>query len=510
MKTTSVADASVGEGSYRSVLKATTLLGGASAINMLVGIFRAKAVALLLGASGMGVMGIYLSISGLATTLASCGLNYSGVRELAEAGASEDEERIRRTLKTFRSMTLWLAFLGTAALAACAWPVSVASFGNSSYAAGTAFIALTVALNLIGNYHVAVIQASGRAARVASYNVISGVMGSLIAVVIFLLMREDGIIPALMAGALVQALLAMWLARGHTFPKPGAATSFAPEIARRMLKVGVLMVGIGFLAGLALFLVRAIIVRSHGEAGAGLFQAAYGLSGMYAGYILGAMGTDFLPRLSAVSTDHAKMNTLINEQTVVALWMGLPGVVVTIVMAPLLIPLFYSQEFKGAIPALQWMAVGVFGRLLSWPLSFSLIVRNQANWSLLGELTAHGVHLLVLWFTLSHLGLSAAGVASVVSYAVYTLMLYRLLHAQTGQSWSRDVWAALSGGIVLILSVLVTSLCIPHPWQWVFGGCLIVLSCLLSIKCLSEVSGVTHSAVIRRLNSLFGMRRPVP
>ena len=93
-------------GSYRCILHATSLLGGAAAANVLIGMVRSKFVAVLLGPAGVGMIGIYQSITGLVSTVACCGLNYSAVRELSEASAAGDEDRVKEAVRTFRSLSL--------------------------------------------------------------------------------------------------------------------------------------------------------------------------------------------------------------------------------------------------------------------------------------------------------------------------------------------------------------------------------------------------------------------
>src|SRR6478672_6250576 len=70
--------------SYGQILKSSALIGGSSAMNIVLGILRTKAMAVLLGPAGMGLMGLYGSIADLARTIAGMGINTSGVRQIAE------------------------------------------------------------------------------------------------------------------------------------------------------------------------------------------------------------------------------------------------------------------------------------------------------------------------------------------------------------------------------------------------------------------------------------------
>jgi PST family polysaccharide transporter len=62
----------VSTSSYGQILKSSSIVGGAQAINYVVGLLRTKAVALLLGPSGVGLVGLYVSAIGLVGTFAQC------------------------------------------------------------------------------------------------------------------------------------------------------------------------------------------------------------------------------------------------------------------------------------------------------------------------------------------------------------------------------------------------------------------------------------------------------
>src|SRR5947207_2017819 len=66
--------------SYGDILKSSALIGGSAAISMVFGIIRTKVMALLLGPSGIGLIGVYNSISELARGIAGLGIKSSGVR----------------------------------------------------------------------------------------------------------------------------------------------------------------------------------------------------------------------------------------------------------------------------------------------------------------------------------------------------------------------------------------------------------------------------------------------
>ena len=111
-----------GRASYLDILRSSALIGGASILTILVGIVRTKAVAVLLGPAGVGLMGLFNAICDLAIAVAGMGAGSSGVRQIAEAVGSGDERRIARTVKALRRTVPVLGLLGGTALMLLARP----------------------------------------------------------------------------------------------------------------------------------------------------------------------------------------------------------------------------------------------------------------------------------------------------------------------------------------------------------------------------------------------------
>ena len=93
--------------SKTQILKSTAVFGSAQIIIVLVGIFRTKILAILLGPIGVGISGLYQSVLDLFKTASGLGLGYSGVRDIAEASATKNNNRISVVILTLRR---WLFY----------------------------------------------------------------------------------------------------------------------------------------------------------------------------------------------------------------------------------------------------------------------------------------------------------------------------------------------------------------------------------------------------------------
>ena len=64
----------------KELLKSTSIIGGTQIFIILLGIFRTKIIALLLGPAGLGFLGLLQSIVDIVRSSTSFGINYSAVK----------------------------------------------------------------------------------------------------------------------------------------------------------------------------------------------------------------------------------------------------------------------------------------------------------------------------------------------------------------------------------------------------------------------------------------------
>jgi len=209
------------------------------------------------------------------------------------------------------------------------------------------------------------------------------------------------------------------------------------------------------MSGCVFYLLRALLIREIGLQGVGLYQAAYTLSIVYIGVIMNAMGTDFYPRLTAVAGDNAACNRLVNEQTEVGLLLAAPAVIATLTFAPLAIQIFYSAQFIPAYDVLRWQMLGVFLRLVVWPIIFVIQAKGKGKTFFCTELAANVAHVGLIWAGISLFGLEGTGMAFFILYIFYTLMILTVVHHLSGFLWSA---ANLRLGFILSFCVMVAFL----------------------------------------------------
>ncbi len=430
------------EKSYSQIVKSSVLIGGSSALNIGFGIIRTKAMAVLLGPSGYGLLGIYDSICLLTRTVGGMGINTSGVRQIAAAVGTGDSHRIACTVITLRRVAFYTGALGALLLLVLSKPVSLLTFGNSQHMAAIALLSLAAFFGDVSAGQGAVIQGMRRIGDLARINVLGAFYGTVFSIVIVYLyyrhgVAEQGVVPALVCVAAMGILTSWWYAR-KVRVEPVQVT--VPQVmgeAAELLKLGVVFMASGLMSLGAGYLIRIFALREISAEAAGFYQAAWVFGGYYVGFILQAMGADFYPRLTAVARKNQECNRLVNEQAEVGLLTACPGVLATLTFAPLVIALFYSAKFGPAVEILRWFCLGMTLRVASWPMGFILLARGERKIFFWTELLSNLVLIGLTWLGIKLFGLNGIGMAFFGNYVVYFTGIYCVVRRLCGFRWSK-------------------------------------------------------------------------
>ena len=172
--------------SYRGILKSTSLIGGASVISILISMVRIKFVAILLGPSGVGLLSIYTQITTLVSSATGMGIGNSGVRQVAEAVGTGDDDRIARTVITLRRMVWLTGGLGLLVMVLLCIPISRVSFKSDDYAWPIALLGLTMLFSSIAVGQSCVLRGTRRIADISRITVIGALNGTIISIPCFI------------------------------------------------------------------------------------------------------------------------------------------------------------------------------------------------------------------------------------------------------------------------------------------------------------------------------------
>ncbi len=423
---------------YGDIIRSMSVIGLSQLISIGLSILRIKVLAVLLGPNGVGLFGLYNVILDLGAGIAGMGVQSSGVRQVAVSVAEGDSARIAIVAQTITRLSLLLGIVGAVLLFILSGPVSLLTFGDEANAPAIGLLSAALFLRIIAGSPFAILQGNRRMGDLARMTVLGAVLNTIVAIVLVYFLGEAGVVWSLVAMALTSWLAAIWYGRKVILPKIVLTVSSFSAETRMLLGLGFAFMASGILTAGAALIIRVLIVQHDGVEAAGNYQAAWALGGIYVGFILQAMGTDFYPRLSGLAEDHEAANRLVNEQARVSMLLAGPGLLATIALSPIVITLFYSSAFADAVPVLRWLCLGMLLRVMAWPMGYLILAKGKQAMFFWTEVAATAVHVGLAYFLVNTIGVAGAGIAFAGLYLWHGVLIAVLVGRLTGFVWSGE------------------------------------------------------------------------
>jgi PST family polysaccharide transporter len=472
--------------SYKQIIKSTGIFGGSQVVTILLGIIRSKVLALLLGASGLGLISIYQNILDLIRSISVFGIDTTGVREIATAGGSENKEELIETISLIDKCILSLAFLGAFICLVFSYPISLWAFGDASYALNIALLSVCTFFSVLAIGQTVILHGL----RQIEYMVKAAIWGNTCALIIGLLLYFiwgiDGIIPALILMSIVVYLLTYYYRRKTNLDRVSISFSALLNKGASVFRVGFFIVASSAITYAGGVFIRSLLTQDLGLSSVGLLQAVTSISGIYLALILKSMGSDFYPRLCTIIDDDAKTSKLINEQTYIVLIVSVPLIIALLMCSKLVLAMLYSSEFITASSLLNWHILGTFFKVVSWPIAFILLAKGKGIIFFISEMLYLAVYMGVTYLLHSVFNLEAVGIAYLIAYIVYLFTIYILGIRLSAFSWTVENFRIVLISLILVLLAFYVSQ-FYKEYNILVGIPLFIISCTYSVFKLNKV-----------------------
>ncbi|RME96431.1 MAG: O-antigen translocase, partial [Bacteroidetes bacterium] len=351
---------------YQSIFKATSLFGGVQVLQIVISIIRSKAIAVLLGPAGMGIVGLLTSGAQMVAGLSNLGLGTSAIKDVSAAHAAGDKRQIGLTIAVFRK---WIWVTGTfgMVLVILLSPIlSYLSFGDYSYTWAFALISLTLLVNQLTTGYTVLLRGLRRLRHMASGSVVGSFLGLVLTLPLYYFFGIKGIVPAIILTSLIGWGVMRHFASEIDYAQVVVGWKESWSKGKGMLKMGLHLSISGIAAAVVAYAIRAFLSQTGSVAHVGFYVAGFAIINTYVGMIFNAMGTDYYPRLSGLVGDHQAFKNCISQQAEVALLILGPILCVFIVFLEIGILILYSSDFLPIVNMLQWAAIGVLFKAGSW------------------------------------------------------------------------------------------------------------------------------------------------
>lgn len=483
---------SVKQSSYRQIMKATSIFGGVQVFNIIISIIRSKFVAVLLGPAGMGIAGLLTSTIGLIGSITNFGLGSSAVRNVSVAVATENGEKIRTTVSIIRRLVWITGLLGTIVTIFLSPFLSRLTFGNSNYSTAFIFISITLLLSQLTAGQSVILQGMRKIKNLAKADVAGMLVGLFISIPIYYKLGTTGIVPAMIISSFLSLFFSWFFASKINIAKVSVEKPIFKSESITMLKMGFMLSLSGIIPVVASYVIRIFIGRTGGVEQVGFYTSGFAIINTYVGMIFTAMGTDYYPRLTEVSSDNNKTKNVINEQAEIAILIIAPILAAFLTYINWAVILLYSNKFLPVTGMIHWAALGMFFKTVSWTIGFVFLAKGSSRLFFWSELGAN-IYLLILNIVgYKFFGLNGLGISFLIGYVLLFLQNFIVAKINYAFNFDKAFYKLFTIQFLFGLICFITVEKINSPFSYIVGSIFIFLSLIYSFIELNKRLGISQ------------------
>ena len=472
-------------GSYGHVLKYTSLFGGVQVLSIMIGLVRNKAMAMILGAGGMGFNALFTSMQNFASQCTNLGISFGAVPRLSELHERQEDEMLRYYIQVIRLWSIIAALLGVVFCVVVSPLVNLLSFTWGDHTLHYAMLALAVAMGAITGGETAIMKATRQLGKVAKAQILTVIAALFVSVPLYYCYGHSGVVPAIVLIAFVTMIITLSYSY-YSFP-------FRFYFCRSMLRdgVGMIRLGMAFIVAAAIGSASEMAIRSYlnvvaGMDDVGLYNAAFMITITYSGLVFSAMETDYFPRLSGVANDMEVTNDMVNKQIEVSLLLLAPMLVALLAGLPVLIPMLFSSEFLPMVEMAQIAVLAMYFKVLTMPVAYITLARRLSLSYLLLETSYFVVLVVAIVCCYQWWGLWGTGLAIVIAHVAENLLVMGYAMWKYGYRITSSVVSYATSQMVIGFTAYAVTLLFDGWGYWITEAALTIVSTAYSVYVLRQ------------------------
>lgn len=407
----------------KKIFKVTALSGLLTLLKMIMGFIIAKIIAIYTGPAGMAMLGqiqsIINSFNGIINSPVSSGI----VRFTAE----NHSRGYDKCSPWWRASLEWMIVLCAVLI-----PLGVLSsdllstwlLQTPDYSWTICLIVIFLPLSALGTFIISIINGLESYRRYITLIMISVIISSAIMV---LMIIYAGIRGALIAAIIQSSLIGLIMLIGN-IKQPWFMLHYlwgeTHSKARKDIAGYIIMaITTAITAPLSLILVRNLIITQVGWEQAGQWQAVWKISEVYLSVITIALGTYYLPKLSALIGSEIIIKE-INRTAIYVIPFAIILASIVYIFRDFIIHILFTPDFKPARDLFMIQLCGDVIKIASWLYAYPMLSRGATKWYVLTEILFAITFVAFAWLFINIVNNAhGANYAYLLNYIIYLLFI---------------------------------------------------------------------------------------
>lgn len=390
-------------------------------IKMISGFINVKVVAVLIGPSGIALLGQLTNFCSILLSVSTGGINSGITRYIAEY--KDSPARYIPYIRTGFWITTILSFATGIILITGAGYFSKIILKDAYYKPVFIIFGCTIIMYALNAFLLSVINGRKEFKLYVLINIASSICSLIFSVILAV---SFGLYGALIAAVTFQSVVflitLLILVRSKWFQWSYFTGRFSKLAAIRLSHYSVMELVSAATVPVSQLLLRDYIVTHENIVNAGLWEGINRISGMYLLVITASLGVYFLPRIAELKTNGELRNEIFETYKLV---MPVLLVILTLlfVFKGPIIQILFDNNFSGMTDLLGFQLIGDFFKIAGWILACQLVAKAMTKTYIVTEILFRLLLVGLGYFFINVYGTIGATAAYAAVYFLYFLTM---------------------------------------------------------------------------------------
>lgn len=478
--------------SSQQILKSISIFGGLQVFLILINLVKGKAIALLIGVSGIGQFAILNNILNLMVQFAYLGLNFSAIRSISLSFDQNKRQEIVRTYNVFKYWTLFCAIFGGLITFLGSYYISKISFNSGNHTTTIMILSIGVIFTILFNGNNTFLQGIRELKYMAKSSFLSAIFGALISIPLFYFYTDSGIVWSIIITAILSFVFSSYFVQKSKYESLKLSFKDVFKEGSEMVKLGLVLMISSFIGVLVINLINIYIVKEGSVRDLGLFSAGNSITNQYIGLIFTAMVADYFPKLSAISNDKEKVNELVNNQGEILLIIVCPILLILMTFSPIVVQVLLSKEFLSITTFIAIMSMAMLFKAASFPIGYISFAKGDKKVFFIFEGVINSI-LILLGHTLGYHfgGINGIAWGILILYIVYFVSVNVLVHYKYNFILQKKFISILLFSSTLLFAGFLNFILINNQIKYIVGSIIILISLYYSYRNMNKKVPIT-------------------
>jgi O-antigen/teichoic acid export membrane protein len=403
------------------IIKVFSLTSISTLIKMLTGFISIKVVAVIIGPSGIALLGQLNNFSSIAMTAASGGINSGITKYVAEY--KESPNKVRLFISTALQITLILSLFCGLLFILFSRALSSLILSNISYSYVFTLFGITLTLYTLNNLLMSIINGYKEFKNFVNISIINSIAGVIFTVIlVFIWQLKGALISAVTYQSIGLFITIFMVSRSPWFVSKNFKVRFSKLVLKKYLSFSLMTLVTAATVPVSQLFLRTYVIEHLSTTEAGWWEAMNRISGMYLMVITSSFGVYYLPRLSEIK-DKKELKKEILTAYKIIIPILVVGFTAIYFLRDLIIQILFTKEFYPMRDLFIWQLIGDMFKIATWLIGVSFIAKSLTKLYIFNEIFFSILFVVLGVYLINYFNIKGLTIAYMINYLVNMLFM---------------------------------------------------------------------------------------